>query len=90
MRRRLPGVEPALSAAVDRVRRMSEQLPDHLQPDLAGERWHRLEGQIDRACGNGDRDAALLAIERWERHASEILTRLLVHAPLRAGEGERR
>lgn len=86
MRRRLPGIERDLSAAFARVAKLYAAVPEHLRPDVNGERWQQLEAEIDRACGAGDRDAALLAIERWERHASDVLTRLFVSAPL---EGRR-
>ena len=32
-----------------------------------------LEAELDRACGVGDREAALRAIRKWERRTEQIL-----------------
>lgn len=88
MRRRLDGIEAALSEAMQRVGVLYHSLPEHLRPDVTGERWLDLEDAIDGACGAGDRDAALLAIESWERHASEVLSRLLLSSRPFAGRAQ--
>ncbi|MBA2240029.1 MAG: hypothetical protein H0W09_02105 [Solirubrobacterales bacterium] len=82
MRRSLPGINAELAAAVRRVNVLDASIPESRRPDICGERWHRLEAEIDNACGAGDRDAALLAIRQWEQHAARALSRALLHAPL--------
>lgn len=76
MRRTLSGVEVALSEAMARVAAIYAEIPEASRPDVTGERWAALEADVDRAGGSGDRDAALLAIERWEQHARRVLSHL--------------
>lgn len=78
----LPGINAELAAAVRRVNTLYAQLPRSCRPDVCGERWRSLEAEIDRASVAGDRAGAMLAIERWEQHASGVLSRLLLNAPL--------
>jgi len=85
MRRSMPGINAELAVAVRRVNVISEAIPESHRPDMAGERWARLEDEIDRACGVGDRDAALAAIQRWEQHAQRVLEPLALDAPLGVG-----
>lgn len=82
MRRSLPGVNAELAAAVRRVNAIYSVIPASRQPDLDGSSWRRLEAEVDRACGAGDREAALLAIKRWEEHAQRVLAPLALNAPL--------
>lgn len=76
MRRRLAGVDAELAAAVDRVAAAYHRLPEP-RPDIAGERFHRLEAEVDRLCGAGDREAALRSITTWERETLNIVSRCL-------------
>ncbi len=81
MRRRLPGVDAELSAAVDRVRGVYRHLAEP-RPDIAGEHFHRLEAELDVLCGAGDRKGAMKAIKRWEKRTISMLRRHQLHAPL--------
>lgn len=83
MNRTLPGVNYELASAVRRVNALYETVPEDLAPDVTGERWKYLEREIDEACGRGDREAALLAIRRWEEHASNLLRSLSVGGGVR-------
>lgn len=74
MRRTLSGIDIALGEAVNRIRPIWESCPDP-RPDIAGEAWHALEAELDRACGSGERDLALLAIRRWEDRTLDVLQR---------------
>ncbi len=67
MRRTLTGINFELAAAVRRVNVIRDRIPAVEQPDLAGESWRRLEAELDRASGVGDREAALRAIRKKER-----------------------
>lgn len=82
MRRSLPGINAELALAVRRVNVLYSAIPESLRPDLDGSRWRRLEAEVDCACGAGDRDGALLAIRRWEEHATRVLAPLTLNAPL--------
>ncbi|MCB0865486.1 MAG: hypothetical protein KDB58_07220 [Solirubrobacterales bacterium] len=81
MRRRLPGIDAELSAAVKRVAEVYVRCPD-TKPDVCGERFH--ERQVDRACAGTDRPAAMRAIEAWEQETITVLSRCLLDAPLKA------
>ena len=81
MRRRLPGIDAELSAAVKRVADVYVRCPEP-RPDVCGERFHDLESQVDRACAGSDRAAAMRAIEAWERETLTVLSRCLLYAPL--------
>lgn len=72
MRRRLPGIDAELSAAVARVAAVCHRCPEP-RPDVCGERFHALDAEVDRACGGQDRGAALRAIEVWERGTLSLL-----------------
>jgi hypothetical protein len=74
MRRTMPGVNYALSAAVDRLRELYSGIPESRRPDINGGRFQALEADIDARCGAGDRDGALRAIEAWEEHARAVLS----------------
>lgn len=76
MRRSLPGIQCELAVAVRRVNAVYYALPEHLRPDVSGESWIALEEEINRACGARDRDAALQAIARWEKHTGDVLSRV--------------
>ena len=65
MRRTLPGLNADLAVAVRRVNAAYHALPEHLRPDLNGSSWAEMEREVDRACGAGDREAALQAISGW-------------------------
>jgi hypothetical protein len=82
VRRSLPGINYALAEAVRDVAALYGQLPDTVRPDVSGERWQALEADLDRLCGTGDRDGALLAIEEWRDTTKALLSTTLLHAPL--------
>lgn len=85
MRRRLPGVDAELAAAVRRVNADYWRIPEAHRPDVTGERWDALEATLDARCAAGDRQGALDAIAAWEGHARGILSTALLHAPLEGG-----
>lgn len=84
MRRTLPGINAEIAAAVARVTAAYDRVPVDRRPDVSGERWHRLEAEVDRACGAGDLDQARTAIRVWELHANRVLAPLAEGKPVEA------
>ena len=58
-----------LAAAIRRVNAAFNRCPPSVRPAVDGDAWRDLEAEIDRASAKGDREVALLAIERWESYA---------------------
>lgn len=75
MRRRLKGIEVHLSSAMAEVAAFYAEIPETHRPDVTGERWQELERTIDIACGSGNRDEAIRAIDTWRGHARRVLNR---------------
>ena len=67
MRRTLTGINFELAAAVRPVNAALDRIPEDRRPGLSGESWHSLERELDRACGVGDREAAMRAIGKRGR-----------------------
>jgi hypothetical protein len=76
MRRTLPGLNADLALAVRRVGAAAETLPEHLRPDFDGSSFDAMEREVDRACGAGDREAAMQAISRWEQRTATVISRI--------------
>jgi hypothetical protein len=71
----IPGVGHELAAAVRRVDALRHSMPDHQRPDMYDRAWHRLEDELNRACGSGKKGDALASIHRWERSVTANLNR---------------
>jgi hypothetical protein len=69
----LPGIRAELAASVRRVNSLYSRIPENRRPDVDGSRWRELEAELHECFAAGDRDGALRAIERWERHARAVL-----------------
>jgi hypothetical protein len=65
----LPGIRTEAAAAVRRVSAFRASLPLHRRPEVDGERWLQLLGELEIHCQQGNVDDAEAAIGRWERDA---------------------
>ena len=80
-----------LAAAVRRVNAAYRRVPESARPDINAQTWRDLEAEIDRAAAKGDREVALLAVEKWEANALVELERAVQDTAPRpfVGAGER-